>query len=68
MVPNVTQIKSRTIINVNLSAKIKEKMGAEKVILRILVHLVTRMIDVQKELLVTHQLRVMKLSTQQKVL
>lgn len=68
MVPNVTQIKSRTIINVNLSAKIKEKMGAKKVILRILVHLVTRMIDVQKELLVTHQLRVMKLSTQQKVL
>ena len=68
MVPNVTQIKSRTIINVNLSAKIKEKMGAEKVILRILVHLVTRMIDMQKELLVTHQLRVMKLSTQQKVL
>ena len=67
MVPNVTQIKSRTIINVNLSAKIKEKMGAKKVILRILVHLVTRMIDVQKELL-THQLRVMKLSTQQKVL
>ena len=68
MVPNVTQIKSRTIINVNLSAKIKEKMGAKKVILRILVHLVTRMIDMQKELLVTHQLRVMKLSTQQKVL
>ena len=68
MVPNVTQIKSRTIINVNLSAKIKEKMGAKKVILRTLVHLVTRMIDVQKELLVTHQLRVMKLSTQQKVL
>ena len=67
MVPNVTQIKSRTIINVNLSAKIKEKMGAEKVILRILVHLVTRMIDMQKELLVTHQLLVMKLSTQQKV-
>ena len=67
MVPNVTQIKSRTIINVNLSAKIKEKMGAKKVILRILVHLVTRMIDMQNTLLVTHQLRVIKLSTQQKV-
>ena len=38
------------------------------VILEILVHLVTRIIDVQKQLLVTHKLRVMKLSTKQKVL
>ena len=53
MAPNLTQIKSRTMINVDMSAKIQKKMGAKKVIFRILLHVVNGMVDMQKELLVT---------------
>ena len=43
MVENVIQIKSRIMINVNLSAKIQEKMKCvKKIIIGILVILVTK--------------------------
>ena len=61
MVANVTQIKSKTWINVDVSGEIKQKMCAEIVIFGILLHAVVKMLDMEKALLIAQWLRVMKL-------
>ena len=60
MVANVTQIKSGTMINVGVSAKIQEKMCAKEIIFGILLHIVVKTVDMEKALMAI-QLYVMKL-------
>ena len=50
MVANVTQIKSETMINVNVSVKIQEKMCAKMVMFGILLHVVVKVVDKQKNI------------------
>ena len=50
-VENVIQIKFGITINVGVSAKIQEKMCAKKAIFGILLHVVVKMADMQKALL-----------------
>ena len=51
MIANVIQIESRTMVNVDVSTNIQEKMCAKKVIFGILLHVVLKMVDMQKVLL-----------------
>ena len=51
IVKNVIQIKFEITINVDVSAKIQEKMCAKKVILGILLHAVQKMVEMQEALL-----------------
>ena len=51
MVANVTQIESRTMTNVDVNTKIQEKMCTKKVIFVILLHVVVKIVDMQKVLL-----------------
>ena len=61
MVANVTQIKSKTSINVDVIGEIKQKMCADIVTFGILLHAVVKMLDMKKVLLIAQWLRVMKL-------
>ena len=67
MIANVIQIESRTMINVDVSTNIQEKMCAKKVIFGILLHVVLKMVDMQKVLLTIQWLCAMKLKKQQNV-
>ena len=67
MIANVIQIESRTMINVDVSTNIQEKMFAKKVIFGILLHVVLKMVDMQKVLLTIQWLCAMKLKKQQNV-
>ena len=57
----VTQIKSKTSINVDVIGEIKQKMCADIVTFGILLHAVVKMLDLKKALLIAQWLRVMKL-------
>ena len=57
----VTQIKSKTSINVDVIGEIKQKMCADIVTFGILLHAVVKMLDMKKALLIAQWLRVMKL-------
>ena len=57
----VTQIKSKTSINVDVIGEIKQKMCADIVTFGILLHAVVKMLDMKKVLLIAQWLRVMKL-------
>ena len=52
MVANVTQIKSKTSINVDVIGEIKQKMCADIVTFGILLHAVVKMLDMKKALLI----------------
>ena len=57
----VTQIKSKTSINVDVIGEIKQKLCADIVTFGILLHAVVKMLDMKKALLIAQWLRVMKL-------
>ena len=52
MVANVTQIKSKTSINVDVIGEIKQKMCADIVTFGILLNAVVKMLDMKKALLI----------------
>ena len=52
MVENVIQIKSRVMINAEVTAKIWEKMYAKKIIFGIILHLLVKLVNIYKVLFV----------------
>ena len=58
---NVIQIKSKKTKNFDVCAKIRENMCTKKIISRIVVHVLVKMVEILKVLLMIQQLDVMKL-------